>query len=205
MSPLEIAANSLGGWAESLSPLEIAAVLLGTANIILLVRRNILNYPFGMAMVLLYVVIDYRSRLYGEMGLQVFFFVVQGYGWWLWARAGGVEHQVDVRWLGWKARIACLAAIGIFALLVGTFMHRLTDAAMPFADATLAGASIVAQFLLSFRRIENWVLWIAIDLGSVPLFYSRGLHLTAVLYAAFLVLSIIGLREWTRAYRGKPA
>src|SRR5687768_4650535 len=91
--------NGSRRWPE-MEPLELAAVALGLANIVLLVRRSIWNYPFGMAMVSLYAVIFFRARLYGEAGLQGFFFVVNAYGWWLWARAGGLERAVAVRWLG---------------------------------------------------------------------------------------------------------
>ncbi len=80
-------------------------------------------------------------------------------------------------------------------------MHRLTDAAMPFADAAITGASIVAQFLLSYRRIENWLLWIAIDASSIALYIQRDLLLTAGLYLAFLALSALGLREWIAAWK----
>ncbi len=95
-----------------MSSLEIAAVILGLANVGLLVRRSIWNYPFGLAMVVLYGFIFFEARLYGEAGLQSFFFIVQLYGWWLWARAGGTEHAVAVHWLGWPARLAWLVAIG---------------------------------------------------------------------------------------------
>jgi len=186
-----------------MNPLEILAVLLGLANIWLLVRRSIWNYPFGMAMVALYAVIFYEAKLYGEAGLQLFFFAVNAYGWWLWARAGGLEQAVSVRWLGWPARFAWLAAIAAVAASLGAVMHRLTDAAMPFADAGITAASMGAQFLLSFRRIENWVLWIAVDAGAVALYVARGLHLTAALYVAFLVLSVLGLREWIKALPAK--
>lgn len=182
-----------------MNPLEIVAVALGLANIVLLVRRSIWNYPFGMAMVALYFLIFRDAKLYGEAGLQVFFFAVQGWGWYLWARAGGLEEAVAVRWMGWPARVAALAGVGAVTLLLGTAMHRLTDAAMPFADAAITGASVVAQILLSVRRVENWVLWIAIDAGAIWLYIARDLHLTAGLYAAFLVLAVMGLNEWRKA------
>ncbi len=188
-----------------MNPLEIIAVVLGLANIWLLVRRSIWNYPFGMAMVALYAAIFFEAKLYGEAGLQIFFFAVNAYGWWLWARAGGLEHAVAVRWLGWPARLAWLAGIAVIAATLGTVMHRLTDAAMPFADASITAASIAAQLLLSFRRIENWVLWIAVDLGAVALYISRDLNLTAALYVAFFALSVLGLREWIGAARKSPA
>ncbi len=185
--------------------LEIVAVALGLANIVLLVRRSIWNFPFAIAMVTLYAVLFYERRLYGEAGLQAFFAVVNVYGWMLWARAGGAEDPVAVRWLGWPARLAWLAAIAVVALTLGTAMHRLTDAAMPYPDAAITAASISAQFLLSFRRIDNWLLWIAIDAGAIFLYIARDLHLTAGLYAAFLVLSVLGLREWIKAGHSEGA
>jgi nicotinamide mononucleotide transporter len=187
-----------------MDPLEYIAVVLGLANIGLLVRRSIWNYPFGMAMVALYAVIFFEARLYGEAGLQVFFFLVNAYGWWLWKRAGGLEQAVEVRWMRWPARLVWLAAIGVVAASLGTVMHALTDAAMPFADASITAASIAAQFLLSFRKIENWLLWIVIDVGSIVLYWVRDLELTAGLYVAFLALSALGLRQWIAASR-QPA
>lgn len=182
-----------------MNPLEIIAVALGLANITLLVRRSIWNFPFGIAMVALYAVIFFRARLYAEAGLQVFFAVVQLYGWSLWLRAGGAAQAVAVRWLDWRSRFSWLAAIALIAAGLGTAIDRYTDAAAPYPDATIAAASIAAQFLLSFRRIENWMLWIAIDIGAIGLYMTRDLHLTAGLYCVFLVLSVLGLREWSRA------
>lgn len=184
-----------------MNTLELLAVILGLANVGLLVRRSIWNYPFGMAMVLLYVEIFYEARLYAEAGLQVFFFLVQGWGWYLWARAGGLSQPVAVRWMGWPGRIASLLLVGLTTFALGTLLHRLTDAVMPFADAAIAGASVVAQVLLSYRRIENWVLWILIDIGAIALYLARDLHLTAGLYVAFLGLATLGLVQWTRAER----
>lgn len=182
-----------------MNPLEIVAVALGLANIALLVRRSIWNYPFGMAMVALYLTIFWEARLYGEAVLQVFFFVVQGWGWYLWARAGGLEQAVAVQWMEWPARLAALACVALVTVGVGWGMARFTDAAMPYADAAITGASVVAQVLLARRRVENWVLWIAIDAGAIWLYIARDLHLTAGLYAAFLGLAVMGLNEWRKA------
>lgn len=188
-----------------MNPLEIAAVMLGLANVGLLVRRSIWNYPFGMAMVALYLLIFWEARLYGESLLQVFFFVVQGWGWYLWAKAGGLAQPVPVRWMGWPARMASLLAVAAVTLSLGWAMHRFTDAAMPFADAAITGASVVAQILLSWRRVENWVLWVAIDCGAIWLYIERDLHLTAGLYVAFLLLAMLGLFQWMRAAQSGEA
>jgi nicotinamide mononucleotide transporter len=188
-----------------MNPLEIIAVALGLANIGLLVRRSIWNYPFGMAMVALYLVIFWEARLYGEAALQVFFFVVQGWGWWLWARAGGLAQLVEVSWMGWPARAAALVLVAGSSLGIGWAMASFTDAALPYADATIAGASVVAQVLLALRRIENWTLWIAIDVLSVGVYLNRELYLTAGLYVVFLGFATAGLIVWMRAARSGEA
>jgi nicotinamide mononucleotide transporter len=182
-----------------MNPLEIIAVALGIANVGLLVRRSIWNYPFGLAMVALYFVIFREARLYGEAALQVFFFVVQGWGWWLWARAGGLARMVSVAWMGWRARISALALVAVSSIAIGWAMATYTNAALPFADATIAGASVVAQVLLAMRRVENWALWIAIDVLSIGVYINRELYLTAGLYIVFLVLAIAGYRQWAKA------
>jgi nicotinamide mononucleotide transporter len=184
-----------------MNPLEIIAVVLGVANIALLVRRSIWNYPFGMAMVALYFVIFRDARLYGEAALQVFFFVVQGWGWWLWARAGGLTQMVRVEWMGGRARAAALALVAGSGLGIGWAMARFTDAALPYADAAIAGASVVAQVLLAVRRVENWALWIAIDVLSIGVYLNRALYLTAGLYVVFLGFAIAGLVAWEKAAR----
>lgn len=190
------------GLSIGMAWLEPFAVALGLANIVLLVRRSIWNFAFGIAMVSLYAVIFFDAQLYAETGLQVFFAIVQAYGWFLWVRAGGADQQVTVGWLEWEERWRWLIAVVILAGALGTSLDRFTDAAAPYPDAAIASASVAAQFLLSFRRVENWVLWIAIDIGAIALYTTRDLHLTAGLYCVFLVLSVLGLREWIRAASG---
>jgi nicotinamide mononucleotide transporter len=106
---------------------------------------------------------------------------------------------VPVGWMGRPARIGWAVATAAISLALGLSLARWTDAALPMADSAVTGMSIAAQILLSFRRIENWVLWIVIDIVSIALYLSRDLHLLAALYAGFLVLSVVGLRTWTRA------
>ena len=185
---------------------EVLGSILGVINIVLLVRRSVWNFPVAMAMVSLVGVVLFDNRLYSEAGLQVFFFVVNGWGWWLWSRAKGgpdgsvaPDDGVPVEWLGWSARAVWLAVTAVCSLALGWVMHRFTNAALPFADSAITGASIAAQFLLSWRKIENWVLWVVIDIASVCLYAWRGLWLFAALYVLFGVLSVMGLREWTRA------
>ena len=189
--------------------IEYAAAALGLANIALLVFRSVWNFPFGMAMVALYILVFYEERLYAEAGLQVFFFLAQGWGWWLWSRAGAKngarDDTVAVRWLDNPSRAVWLVVTAALSINLGWAMHRFTDAAMPYADSAIAGASVAAQVLLGFRRIENWVLWIVIDIASIALYINRGLYPTAGLYGGFLVMSLFGLKEWVEAAKRESA
>lgn len=190
---------------ETLWLLEVIAAVIGLANIALLIFRTVWNFPFGIASVALYIFVFWEERLYAESALQVFFVLAQAWGWWLWIKVGGEDNRVPVRWLDLPGRMAWVLVTAALSLNLGWVMHKFTNAAMPYADSAIAGASVAAQLLLAFRRIENWIFWIAIDLAAVALYINRGLYPTAGLYGGMLVMSLIGLREWIQAARKEPA
>jgi nicotinamide mononucleotide transporter len=181
--------------------LEFVAVAFGLANIGLLIRRSVLNFPAGIVMVSLYAAIFFETRLYSEALLQVFFFCVQVFGWWKWHNALADDGELIVEWSSPRTMILCAAATAVLSLALGTVMATWTNAAAPHVDATIAAASVVAQFLLSYRRIENWIYWIAIDVLSIGLYVWRGLTLTAGLYIVMLIMSVIGLGAWLSSRR----
>ena len=187
-----------------MSEREWVAVVLGLLNVALIVARSIWNYPFGLAMVCLYSLIFYEARLYSDMILQGFFFVVQIYGWIAW-RAASAAALVPVRWMTPKDRLSWVAAIAAAWLVWSTGMARFTYAAAPWIDGGIAMMSVAAQILMARRMVESWWLWIGVDLLAIPLFASRGLTLTAALYALFLLMSLAGLAQWRRAATGKQA
>ena len=183
-----------------MSRLEAIAALLGVLNVALVARRSIWNYPPGIAMVALYFFVFYQAKLYSDALLQIFFLVIQLYGWWNWLRSPAVDHGVAVEWMTRTARFKWLCATVAFSVCWGLLMRSYTDAAAPLIDANIAGFSVAAQLLLSLRRVENWVLWIGVDLVAIALFLWRGLAITAGLYGVFLCLATWGLISWmTRA------
>lgn len=190
---------------ETLVIIEWIAAALGVVNIGLLIFRSVWNYPFGIAMVSLYIFVFLEKRLYAESALQVFFILAQLWGWYLWVKVGGDDDRVPVRWLDWLSRAVWITVSAAVSLNLGWIMHQFTNAALPYADAGIAGASVAAQILLAYRRIENWVIWIAIDVVSIALYIDRGLYPTAGLYGGFLVLSLIGLKEWIAAEQRQRA
>lgn len=197
LRPLTIAGSVVGNAA--LTELEFMAVAFGFANIALLIQRNVWNFPCGLVMVSLYAAIFFETRLYSEAMLQVFFFCVQLFGWWKWTRAIDDEGDLVVEWSSPRTLVLCALCTVALSAMLGETMATWTDAAAPHVDATVAAASVVAQFLLSYRRIENWVYWIAIDVLSIVLYIWRGLNLTAGLYIVMLMMSVFGLVAWQRS------
>lgn len=181
-----------------MSSVEWIAALLGVVNVALVVRRSMWNYPFGLAMVTLYFFVFADAKLYSDALLQIFFFAINLYGWWNWTRSDRVDDRIAVVLMEPRARMVWIGGTVAGILAWGTLMARLTDAAAPYADATVAGMSVAAQILQSRRRVESWILWIAVDVLAIGLFLSRGLNVTAGLYVIFLVLAVAGLVEWKK-------
>ncbi len=184
-----------------MSFLEAAAACLGVINIVLVVRRSVWNYPFGLAMVVLYgwIFAQPDVRLYSDVGLQAFFFVVQIYGWRNWSRSAAEQGEVTVQQLAPRARLAIVAAVAGGTLIWGLAMARFTSASLPVPDAFIAMASVAAQLLMARRYWENWVLWIAVDVAAIMVYSTKGLILTAFLYLLFLILAVAGLASWRTA------
>ncbi|HEY0013073.1 MAG TPA: nicotinamide riboside transporter PnuC [Allosphingosinicella sp.] len=180
---------------------ERIAAMLGVANVGLIVGRSVWNYPFAIAMVTLYFFVFAEAKLYSDALLQIFFLAINVWGWREWLRSRGAAGEVVVEALTWRARLAWIAATVAGSLLWGYAMMELTDAAAPIPDAFVAGFSIAAQILLAMRRLENWLLWILVDLIAIPLYHSRGLVWTAWLYGFFLCLAVAGFLAWLLAWR----
>jgi len=185
----------------SVRPLEALATLLGLINISLIVGRSVWNYPFGLAMVAIYAWIFAQPdvRLYSDVGLQVFFFVVQLYGWWNWSKSEAESGEVQVLLLPGAGRAGWIAVIAVTTLAWGALMHLYTSAALPWWDAFIAMTSVSAQLLMARRYLENWILWIAVDAVAIGVYAAKGLMLTSILYTVFLIVSVVGLLSWRKA------
>ena len=185
--------------------LENLAATLGLINIVLVVRRSLWNYPFGIAMVSLYFFIFAEEKLYSDALLQIFFLVVQLYGWWNWTRGRDTSGGLIVKRLSRQALLCWIVVIAAATALWGWLMHSFTDAAFPWWDASVAMISIGAQILLSRRYIENWPFWVLVDAVAIGLYHSKGLEKTAILYAVFLIVAAWGWREWMLVGRAQRA
>ena len=153
----------------------------------------------------MYAVVFYQAKLYADMGLQGIYFVLSVYGWWAWLRGGEDHSALAVSVVARRARISLFALGATFGLLLGTLLHRFTDASLPFMDSMLTSFSLVAQWLMARKKLESWIVWIAVDVFYVGMFLYKSLYLTAGLYAVFLVIAAMGLVEWKRSMAASTA
>ena len=177
------------------SRLEAVSFVAGAVCVWLVVKENIWNFPIGIINTAGYAVIFFEARLYGDASLNVLYCALGIMGWYMWLFGG--EQNEPLRVVRAKS-----LEMGLVVLLValGTAMLwktvRLAGGSSPFWDALTTSLSLGAQWLLNRKRVENWILWIVADAIYVPLYIYRGLNLTAVLYAVFFVMAVMGLRRW---------
>lgn len=183
--------------------IEGSAVVLGLINIALIIRRSVWNYPFGIVMVTLTGFVVFEKKLYSDALLQIFFVVVNVYGWVMWQRSVDRAGEVIVEVMAVPARWRWLAGCLIATALWGTVMYAFTDASYPWWDAAVAMVSVAAQILMSQRKLENWVLWIVVNILSIGLYVAKDLIPFAILYGLFLVLASWGLIGWHRVRRAE--
>lgn len=182
------------GWVP-LDFTEACGFVTGAACVWLITRESIWNWPVGLANNLFFAVLFWRARLFADMGLQGVYLILGIWGWWNWQRGGKDHVQLSVSRATRKEWIS----LAVF-LVAGTWGLRelliVVNGAAPFWDSLTTTICLAAQYLLCRKRFENWWFWIAADLIYVPLYFHRGLPLTAVLYAGFIVLCVIGLFRW---------
>lgn len=179
--------------------LATVAVLFGILAVYLNARQNPWGWGASLVNVLLYTLIFFQGKLYALMGLQVCFAVISGYGWYQWLRGGerhaGIRVTAIPRSLA--AGLALLVLVASAAL--GWALDRYTADQQPYLDAGISVVSLAAQWMMARKYYETWIIWVAVNVASVPFFLYRAEYPTAVQYAVFLGLAINGLLRWRRA------
>jgi nicotinamide mononucleotide transporter len=184
-------------WGSPATWLEVAAFVLAVWMVACNLRVNPLAWPLAILSSVLYGLLFLHSRLYGEAGLQVMFVVAACCGWWQWLRGRAQDGAaLRVHRLTRRQRLMTLAFIFGAWPLLAALLQRFTDSDVAYLDALPTVASLAGQVLLGRKAIENWAVWLAVNVFSVGLFALKGLWLTVALYALFAVLSVVGWRAW---------
>jgi nicotinamide mononucleotide transporter len=180
--------------------LEWVGTITGFACIYLAAKENIWNWPVSIISVVAYAFVFYENKLYGDTGLQLYFLATAFYGWYFWLRKKQVSNQ-PVESIPAKHWLVIAGGVGILTFLLSFYLKKYTDTDVPYADAFCTAMSFTAQLMMTRKILQNWVLWIVVDICYVPLYFHKHLALTAVLYFVLIILAFIGYLDWKKTYR----
>lgn len=184
-------------FGEDISLIELAGTLFGIIGVLLVVLKNIWNFPAGIVNVSLYAWLFLKTKLYADASLQLVYVLLLVYGWFQWSRkkSGEAFHAQLTSVKLWM--ILTLIFIGS-SILIGTLFKNYTDASLPYFDSALTSASLIAQWMIAKRKIENWIVWIVADVLYIGMYIYKHLYFTSLLYFIFIILAIVGYIEWKR-------
>ncbi|HAA14190.1 MAG TPA: nicotinamide riboside transporter PnuC [Cytophagales bacterium] len=184
---------------------EVAAVAFAVVYVVLAAREHVWCWPAALLSSAIYFGLLYEAKLYLETGLQVFYFLMALVGWWAWTRTPKDESapqrpivSMTKKEHGWSILIG-----GVFTVGFGYYFSVATDAAMPFWDAFTTGFALWTTWLVTQKKLENWLYWVVIDTVSIYLYFSRGFYLSALLFVAYTVIAAVGYVQWLRQYRAQ--
>jgi nicotinamide mononucleotide transporter len=187
------------------NPLELLGVIFGLACVTLNALENIWGWPTGLVSVGIYIFIFFDVRLYADMVLNVFFFITGVYGWYHWLTGGEKRDDLPITRSGLRDW-GLYVAIGIVGLiLIGLFFDTYTDADLAYWDAYTTSFSLVAQVLMARKKLENWLIWIAVDIIATGIYWYKGLYLTAFMFAVYLILATVGYLNWRKRMQAQTA
>jgi nicotinamide mononucleotide transporter len=185
--------GSPASWAE------LIGAVFGVSMVICNIKEIHWGWPLAFASSAMYFLVFWGSKLFGDASLQIFFAVMATWGWWQWLRGVRVDGTVlKIQTLSKASTIKLIAVCAILWLATGLFLLKFTTTDVPWWDAFPTALSIVATFLLGRKYIENWPMWIVVNIVGIALFAYKGLWLTVGLYAVFAIMAVIGWQAWRK-------
>ena len=185
--------------------LEAVAVITGLLSVWFAKKENILVYPVGIVSVLIYVYLCFSVKLYADMGINAFYFVMSLYGWVKWSRKVDDKPARPITRASRMEWIYSFSGLVIFFIILFFVLHNYTDSNVPFWDAFTTSIFIIGMWLMALKKIENWLAWIVGDFMCIFLFASKGLILTSFQYLIFLILAVPGYIEWSSKFKVQSA
>ncbi len=183
---------------------EWLGFITGLICVYMVVKQNPLNWPIGMLNAIFFLVLFWRAGLYADSMLQIFYFIIGAFGWWNW-KFGGTNHgELTATKSTLKQLAGYSLAIIIVTFILYQILIRFTPSTVPFWDALTTSLSLTAQYMLTRKRLENWYVWILADIIYIALYIHKDLILTAILYAVFMGLCVMGVVTWLKSMKGRP-
>ncbi len=185
--------------------IEWFGVITGALCVYLAVKENILNWPIAILSVSAYIYIFYHAKLYGDMVLQFYFIGTSIYGWYYWTygKSNSIKSERPVSTLSIKDWLIITIILITFSIIIGLALDKYTDSDVPYIDAFCTVTSFIAQYLLTRKKLENWLIWAFVDILYIPLYIHKGLFATAVLYIVFLIIVLKGYLDWKKSLKNQ--
>ena len=191
---------------EWMTPLEIFATIFTLICVWLTVKRNIWCWPMGIIGVSAYFFVFFENQLYADAGLQIIFLIQSIYGWYFWVYGKNEDiENVPIRRLKLTEQILTLSFCVILIFTIGWLSATFTDTDVAYLDAMVASISLIANLLLARKIVDNWSLWMFVDVVYVGLFIYKELYLTAGLYVVFFFMATTGLIQWRKEWLAQEA
>lgn len=182
--------------------LEWFGVFTGILCVWLAAKNNIWNWPIAIISVLIYIFIFFESKLYADMGLQFYFFLMNIYGWYYWSKQKeNPTKERPISTITKKEIVFSIIGVIVFTLALGFLLHKNTDASFPFIDSFCTAVSLIGQIFLARRVIQNWLIWIFVDIIYVGVYFSKDLYATGLMYALYIGIATMGYLDWRKIYR----
>ncbi len=184
------------------SYIELIAVACGLTSVWFMKKESLMAFPFGIVNVLIYVYIFFAARLYANAGINGFFFFMSLYGWFNWTRKDSNDSTIRITRCSGSGLLLNAVAVVIFFIIIRVVLVKYTESTIPSWDAATTAVYIVAQWLFSLKKIENWILWISADAVMIGLCAWEGLYFSSFQYLVFTIIAILGFREWRSKLAG---
>ena len=185
--------------------LETLGIITTLICVWLNTRQNVWGWFWAIISGAIYGYIYWQFTLYSDMELQVVFIIISVYGWYQWLNGGEHKDDLPVSRLPRQFILICVIIFLLFTAASGYFHHKYTNAGLPYIDSSLTAMSLIAQWMMARKYIENWILWIVANMGYVAMYFYKELYGTSILYVLLLGLAITGYIEWKKPNQTKSS
>ena len=185
--------------------IEVLGAILGILYILFSIRQNILTWPTGLATSAFYIVVFFQSKFYADMGLQVYYVGISIYGWYYWIKGKKPEksNSVPVRRTSKNLWLKLIAISLLLYIAILIILLNFTDSDVPFMDSFTTALSIIATWMLTKKYIEQWLIWIFVDIISAGLYIYKELWATVILFAVYTIMAYFGYIEWKKDFKSE--
>ena len=182
--------------------IELLGAILGFAYIFFSIRQNILTWPVGLLTSILYIWVFFDTKLYADMGLQIYYVIISIYGWYEWVKvkstSSGSKEALKISRLSFKMGFVLVLVGFLIFMLIWYILKNHTDSPVPFADSLATSLSIIATWMLARKILEHWLVWVFVDAFSIGLFWYKDLYPTVILFVIYTFMAVVGFIEWKK-------